>query len=53
MWWIYKKDQASYERLMHSEGQDPTILQEKDDKVQVIFTASALNTWMMMGNHIE
>ncbi len=46
MWWIYKKDQNAYESLM---GPDAKILQEKDDKIQVVFSSSAMQTWVMAG----
>ena len=49
MWWIYKKDQAAYENLMRQDGAEPKILQEDGDKVQVVFTAQALNQWAMLG----
>ena len=46
MWWIYKKDQKSYENLMGSESK---ILRESGDKIYVVFSAEAMNTWTMMG----
>lgn len=52
MWWIRKQDQRQYEYLMEQDGQTPSIIQEKDDLVQVNFTAHVLNEWQMMGNWI-
>ena len=49
MWWIHKKDQASYEKLMRQEGAEPRILQEDGDNVQVVFTNGVLNIWQMCG----
>lgn len=46
MWWIYKKDQKAYESLM---GPDAKIERENGDKILVIFTGSAMQTWTMMG----
>lgn len=46
MWWIYKKDQKSYEQLM---GDEAKILEERGDKIFVVFSASAMNTWTMAG----
>jgi hypothetical protein len=47
--WIYKKDEETYKNLMTMECGGPQILQEKDDKVQVNFCATAMQEWVAVG----
>lgn len=51
--WIYNSDVESYKQLMESEHSKPSILQQTDEKSLVEMTASAMNTWMMVGKHFE
>jgi hypothetical protein len=46
MWWIKKKDQAAYEKLM---GQYAQILQESGDYIEVVFSADKMQTWVQCG----
>ena len=46
MWWIKKKDQATYEELM---GQYARILQESGDYIQVVFSADKMQIWVQCG----
>ena len=47
--WIYKKDEASYRSVMDAECGGPSILQEKDDKIQVDFCDAAMRDWVNAG----
>lgn len=49
--WIHRTNKESYETLMRQEGSQPTILtdNETDENIEVAFTVSAMNTWIMSG----
>lgn len=49
--WIHRTNKSSYEALMLQEHTNPQILVDNagDENIQVLFTVSAMNTWVMCG----
>ena len=50
MWCIYKTDLEKYKSLMNSMGEQPHIIREHDDKVEVAFSVAAMQTWVAVGH---
>ena len=51
--WILLKNLDSYMELCHSEGIEPHIIDQVDDKAHVQMTANMASMWNMVGYWYE